>query len=122
MPARKGLFYRLRPKSRLFYFSESVDSEDGEVGVSLGVAHDVEIDEFFELEWRGGDIFEDIHEEGWDIFPVCHVRNDAPNGLLLLVDVYSVQLLFKLSDFSGLFLFFILRCHILKFDDLIFKQ
>lgn len=50
MLAKKGWFYRLRPKSRAGYFSKSVDSEDGEVGVRFGVAHDVEIDEFFELQ------------------------------------------------------------------------
>ena len=49
MHAKRDLFYRLRPKSKRSYFSESVDSKDGEVGMSFSVAHNVKIDEFFEL-------------------------------------------------------------------------
>ena len=44
------------------YLAEGADSEDGEVGVGLGVAHDIEVDKFFELHGVSDDVLEDIHE------------------------------------------------------------
>ena len=110
--AKRDLFYRLRPKSKLSYFSESVDSEDGKVWVSFCIAHNVKIDEFFELKRRGCDIFEYIHKQRWDVFAVGHVGDDTSNGLLFLVDVYTIKLLFEFSNFSGFSLLLIFRCHI----------
>ena len=98
------------------YLAEGADSEDGEVGVGLGVAHDIEVDKFFELHGVSDDVLEDIHEQGGDILALCHVEDDAPDGLLLLVDV-AAEFLLKLSYLSG----FPLVCatHV-KFDNLDF--
>ena len=84
------------------YFSEGVYAEDGEVGVGLGVAHDVKVDQFLELHGVSGDVLEDVHEEGGYVLPVGHVGDDAPDGLLLLVEVVAVQFLFQLPDLPGL--------------------
>jgi len=83
------------------YFPEGVDSEDGKVGVGLGVAHDVEVDKLFEFHGVSGDILEYVHEEGGDIFAVGHVGDDAPDGLLFLVEVIAIQFLFEFPDLSG---------------------
>lgn len=69
----------------------------------FGVAHDVEVDEFFELEGGSFHVFEDVHEERGDVFAVGHVVDDAPDGFLLDFDVGVVELVLELSDFSGLF-------------------
>jgi hypothetical protein len=70
----------------------------------LGVAHDVEIDEFFELEGVGGDVFEYVHEEGGDVLAVGHVGDDAADGFLLVADLVAVQLVLQLPDLAGLLL------------------
>ena len=64
----------------------------------FGVAHDVEIDEFFEFHGFDGDIFEYIHEEGRDIFAVGHVRDDASDGFLFLIEVIAVKFISEFPD------------------------
>lgn len=58
--------------------------------MGLGVAHDVEVDKFFKLHGVGGDVFEHVHEEGGYVLAVGHVGDDAPDGLLFLVQVVAV--------------------------------
>jgi|JI6StandDraft_1071083.scaffolds.fasta_scaffold318414_1 hypothetical protein len=99
------------------YFSEGVYSEDGEIGVGLGVAHDVEVDEFFELQGGGGDIFEYVHEERGDVFSVGHVGDDPSDGFLLLIDVHPVQFVLQFSDLAGFLLLGLGLSHPFKFTD-----
>ncbi len=72
--------------------------------MGLRVAHDVEIDEFFELQRGRGDVLEYVHEERGDVLAVGHVGDDPADGFLLLVHVHSVQLLLQLTDLPGLLL------------------
>ena len=58
--------------------------------MGLGIAHDVEVDKFFKFHGLCGDVFEDIHEEGGDIFTVGHVGDDTSDGLLLIVEVIAI--------------------------------
>ena len=90
MLLEKGWFCPWHPEWWVFYFPEGVDSKNGEVGVCFGVAHDIEIDEFFEFHGVGGDIFEYIHEERWYIFSIGHVGDDPSDGFLLVVDIVAV--------------------------------
>ena len=67
--------------------------------MGLGIAHDIEVDEFLELHGLDGDVLEDIHEEAGDILAVRHVGDDSPDGFLLLIKIIAIEFLFKLSDF-----------------------
>ena len=65
----------------------------------FGIAHDIQVDEFFEFHGLNGDVFEDIHEEAGDIFPISHIGDDSSDGFLLLIKVIAIKFLFKFSDF-----------------------
>ena len=58
--------------------------------MGLGVAHDIEVDEFFELEGGSGDVFKDVHEERRYIFSVGHVGDDTSDGFLLVFYLVGV--------------------------------
>ena len=52
----------------------------------------------------GGDVLEDVHEEGGDVLAVGHVGDDAADGLLLVADLVAVQFVLQLADLAGLLL------------------
>lgn len=56
----------------------------------FGIAHDVEIDKFFQFHGLECDIFQNIHEEGGYIFSIGHVGDDTSDGLLFLIQIITI--------------------------------
>mmetsp|Transcript_13169 Transcript_13169/g.33412 ORF Transcript_13169/g.33412 Transcript_13169/m.33412 type:complete len:253 (+) Transcript_13169:4533-5291(+) len=56
---------------------EGVHGEEGDVGVLLGVVHEVEVDEFFDGDGRREDVFDDVGEKLRRVFAEGDEREDA---------------------------------------------
>ena len=83
------------------YFSETVYAHNGKLRSSLSVVHDVQVDEFFELQGGGFHIFYYMHKQHGDILASGHGVDDSPEGFLLLVDIRIIELILELFDFSS---------------------
>ena len=79
--------------------------------MGFSVAHDVQINKFFELQWAGFHVFDDVHEEHGYVLASGHRVDDSSDGLLFSGGVDIVEFSPQLSDLTSFL------CH----WDLIFK-
>lgn len=69
--------------------------------MGFGVAHDVQVNKFFELKRAGFHVFDDIHEEHGYVFTSGHGVNDSSDSLLLSCGIDIVEFGSEFSHLSS---------------------
>ena len=87
----------------LMYFSEGIDSKNGQIRMHLRVTHHVEIDELFKLQWLGSNVLENIHEQHRDVLASGHRVNDPSNSLHFNIQLSLVEFFPELLNLSSFF-------------------
>jgi hypothetical protein len=71
---------------------ERVDSQEGELGLGLGVVDEVQVHQFLEFDIARLDAVEDVSEEHGDVLADGHAGNDLLDGVDLGVAVGRMKL------------------------------
>lgn len=87
-------------RRRVSHLGKGVHSEDGQVRLRLGVVHQIQVDQFLQLQAVRLHTVDHVWEQRADVLPNRHTCNDLLDGFLLPLPLVALEVQAKLCELT----------------------